>query len=163
MSMNEDVTEKVVPVRHVGRWIGVALVAVVVAMIVHTLLSKASHGLALQLEHCRAVLHNVRDTPWFTDHAGTDGMRHGHWRGARCHHRRDATFAESSAVGNCVDVHVVLSRYASLGADTRLVLHGNLVPDAQYRGAVYPLGYRSLHHHVDPYRVRCSGDRTGAQ
>ena len=44
MSMNEDVTEKVVPVRHFGRWVGVALVAVVVAMIVHTLLSRISTG-----------------------------------------------------------------------------------------------------------------------
>ena len=37
MSMNGDVTEKVVPVRHVGRWLGVAFVAAdLVAMIVHT-------------------------------------------------------------------------------------------------------------------------------
>ncbi|MGA7835885.1 MAG: amino acid ABC transporter permease [Acidimicrobiales bacterium] len=44
MSMNGDVTEKVVPVRHVGRWLGVALVALITAMIVHTLLSRLPTG-----------------------------------------------------------------------------------------------------------------------
>jgi polar amino acid transport system permease protein len=44
MSTNGDVTEKVVPVRHVGRWVGVAFIAVIVAMIVHTLLSRLPTG-----------------------------------------------------------------------------------------------------------------------
>jgi polar amino acid transport system permease protein len=63
MSMNGDNTERVVPVRHFGRWVGVALVAVVVAMIVHTLLSKLPTGSST----CR-VLNGLRhcapETEW---------------------------------------------------------------------------------------------------
>jgi polar amino acid transport system permease protein len=44
MSTNGDITEKVVPVRHVGRWFGVALVALIIAMVVHTLISKIPTG-----------------------------------------------------------------------------------------------------------------------
>jgi polar amino acid transport system permease protein len=63
MSMNGDVTEKVVPVRHVGRWIGVAFVVLLVAMIVHTLLSKLPTG----ARSCRVVgglRHCVPVTDW---------------------------------------------------------------------------------------------------
>jgi polar amino acid transport system permease protein len=44
MSTNGDVTVKVVPVRHVGQWIGMAVVALLIAMFVHTLLSKIPSG-----------------------------------------------------------------------------------------------------------------------
>ncbi len=44
MSTDGDGSIKVVPVRHVGRWIGVAAALVVVAMIVHTLLSRLPTG-----------------------------------------------------------------------------------------------------------------------
>ncbi|HET8989980.1 MAG TPA: amino acid ABC transporter permease [Acidimicrobiales bacterium] len=44
MSTDGDGSIKVVPVRHVGRWIGVAAALVVVALIVHTLLSRLPTG-----------------------------------------------------------------------------------------------------------------------
>jgi len=40
MSTNEDAPLKVVPVRHVGQWVAAAFVALLVAMLVHTLFSK---------------------------------------------------------------------------------------------------------------------------
>lgn len=44
MSTNGDTSVKVVPVRHVGRWFSVAAALVVIAMIVHTLVSKLPTG-----------------------------------------------------------------------------------------------------------------------
>src|SRR5665213_3074934 len=44
METNGDATVKVVPVRHVGQWIGAAIALVLVAMLVHTLLSKVPSG-----------------------------------------------------------------------------------------------------------------------
>ncbi len=44
METNGDATVKVVPVRHVGRWIGMAFMALFVAMFIHTLLSKIPSG-----------------------------------------------------------------------------------------------------------------------
>ena len=51
MSTDGDGSIKVVPVRHVGRWFGVAAALVVVAMIVHTLLSRLPTG----QKTCRGV------------------------------------------------------------------------------------------------------------
>jgi polar amino acid transport system permease protein len=44
MSTNGDVEVKVVPVRHAGQWIGVAFLALFVAMLIHTLFSKIPTG-----------------------------------------------------------------------------------------------------------------------
>lgn len=44
MNANGDAEIKVVPVRHVGQWIGTVLVALLVAMLIHTLLSKIPTG-----------------------------------------------------------------------------------------------------------------------
>jgi polar amino acid transport system permease protein len=44
MSTNGDGAFKVVPVRHVGQWIGMAVTALFIAMFVHTLLSKIPSG-----------------------------------------------------------------------------------------------------------------------
>jgi polar amino acid transport system permease protein len=44
METNGDAAVKVVPVRHVGRWIGMAFMALFVAMFIHTLLSKIPSG-----------------------------------------------------------------------------------------------------------------------
>jgi len=44
MTANGDVTAKVVPVRHVGRWVGSAIALVAVAMLVHTVFSKVPTG-----------------------------------------------------------------------------------------------------------------------
>lgn len=44
METNGDAAVKVVPVRHVGRWIGTAFIALFVAMFVHTLFSKIPSG-----------------------------------------------------------------------------------------------------------------------
>jgi polar amino acid transport system permease protein len=44
MSTNGDAEVKVVPVRHVGQWIGVAFLALFVAMLIHTLFSKIPSG-----------------------------------------------------------------------------------------------------------------------
>jgi polar amino acid transport system permease protein len=44
MTTNGDATVKVVPVRHYGRWAGIAVVLVLLAMLVHTLLSKVPTG-----------------------------------------------------------------------------------------------------------------------
>jgi len=48
MDTNGDAVVKVVPVRHVGQWIGTALLALVVAMLIHTIFSKIPSG----LQHC---------------------------------------------------------------------------------------------------------------
>jgi polar amino acid transport system permease protein len=44
MTTNGDATVKVVPVRHVGRWVGGAVALVFIAMLVHTLFSKVPNG-----------------------------------------------------------------------------------------------------------------------
>lgn len=44
MSTNGDAAVKVVPVRHVGQWIGTALMVLFVAMLIHTFLSKIPSG-----------------------------------------------------------------------------------------------------------------------
>jgi polar amino acid transport system permease protein len=44
METDGDATIKVVPVRHVGQWIGATVALVLVAMLVHTLLSKVPSG-----------------------------------------------------------------------------------------------------------------------
>jgi polar amino acid transport system permease protein len=44
MTANGDTTTEVVPVRHVGRWIGSFVALVVVAMVVHTIFSKVDTG-----------------------------------------------------------------------------------------------------------------------
>lgn len=61
MNTNGDVTVEVVPVRHVGQWIGMAVVALFVAMFVHTLFSKIPSGarschLIAEKVQCHAVL-----------------------------------------------------------------------------------------------------------
>jgi polar amino acid transport system permease protein len=58
MSTNGDAAVEVVPVRHVGQWIGVAVLAVLIAMFVHTLISKIPSGArACQLVSGRYVCH----------------------------------------------------------------------------------------------------------
>ena len=44
METNGDVAVKVVPVRHVGQWIGVAVIFLLVLMFIHTLVSKVPSG-----------------------------------------------------------------------------------------------------------------------
>src|ERR1700722_5404573 len=44
MSTNGDVAVEVVPVRHVGQWVGVGFVVLAFAMFVHTLFSKIPSG-----------------------------------------------------------------------------------------------------------------------
>jgi polar amino acid transport system permease protein len=44
MNTNGDVTVEVVPVRHVGQWFGMAIVALFIAMFAHTLFSKIPSG-----------------------------------------------------------------------------------------------------------------------
>lgn len=61
METNGDVTVKVVPVRHVGRWIGAVVALVLVAMLVHTLFSKVPSGQYVcqtvnGLHHCHPKL-----------------------------------------------------------------------------------------------------------
>jgi polar amino acid transport system permease protein len=61
METNGDVAVKVVPVRHVGQWIGMAFLALFVAMFIHTLLSKIPSGarschLVAGRYQCHAVL-----------------------------------------------------------------------------------------------------------
>jgi len=61
METNGDAAVKVVPVRHVGRWIGTAFVVLFVAMFIHTLLSKIPSGartchLVAGRYQCHAVL-----------------------------------------------------------------------------------------------------------
>ncbi|MFZ1063701.1 MAG: amino acid ABC transporter permease [Acidimicrobiales bacterium] len=51
MSANGDVTVKVVPVRHYGRWVGVAVVGLFLAMVVHTLFFKVASAKVV----CRVV------------------------------------------------------------------------------------------------------------
>lgn len=61
MDTNGDATVEVVPVRHVGQWFGVAFVALLVAMFIHTLFSKiptgtqACHEIAGRYQ-CHAIL-----------------------------------------------------------------------------------------------------------
>ena len=58
MSTNGDAAVKVVPVRHVGQWIGMAVVALFIAMFVHTLFSKIPSGArACHLVSGRYVCH----------------------------------------------------------------------------------------------------------
>ena len=54
MTTNGDAPLQVVPVRHYGRWLTMALVAVAAAMLINTLLSKVPTG----LEECHQVLVN---------------------------------------------------------------------------------------------------------
>jgi polar amino acid transport system permease protein len=61
METNGDAAVKVVPVRHVGRWIGTAFVVLFVAMFIHTLLSKIPSGartchLVAGRYQCHAIL-----------------------------------------------------------------------------------------------------------
>jgi polar amino acid transport system permease protein len=44
MNTNGDAAVKVVPVRHVGQWIGIALLALFIAMLTHTIFSKIPSG-----------------------------------------------------------------------------------------------------------------------
>jgi polar amino acid transport system permease protein len=62
MSTNGDATTRVVPVRHVKQWIGVAVAMVVLAMIIHTLLSKVGTG----TYHCHLVSGIRRCVPLHT-------------------------------------------------------------------------------------------------
>ena len=61
MDTNGDAAVKVVPVRHVGQWIGLAFLALFVAMLIHTIFSKipsgarTCHKLAGKY-HCQAIL-----------------------------------------------------------------------------------------------------------
>ncbi len=61
METNGDAAVKVVPVRHVGQWIGIVLLALFVAMLIHTVFSKIPSGarkchLVLGRYACHAVL-----------------------------------------------------------------------------------------------------------
>lgn len=61
MSTNGDAAVKVVPVRHVGQWIGTALLALVIAMLIHTIFSKIPSSLRTCPRvagnyHCQAIL-----------------------------------------------------------------------------------------------------------
>jgi polar amino acid transport system permease protein len=56
MSTNGDAAVKVVPVRHVGQWIGTAVLALVIAMLIHTIFSKIPSG----LRTCHKVAGNYR-------------------------------------------------------------------------------------------------------
>jgi polar amino acid transport system permease protein len=60
MSANGDATVKVVPVRHYGRWIGVAVVGLFLAMVVHTLFFKvASAKVVCQVVGATKVCHHA--------------------------------------------------------------------------------------------------------
>ena len=63
MNTNGDDAVKVVPVRHVGRWVGVGVAAVLVAMLVHTLLSKIPTGL-WKCHVANGIRHCVMPTRW---------------------------------------------------------------------------------------------------
>ncbi len=61
MSANGDVAVKVVPVRHVGRWIGLAAVSVLLAMLIHTLFFQVSSAKqACTLTNGVRVCHGVK-------------------------------------------------------------------------------------------------------
>lgn len=61
MSANGDVAVKVVPVRHVGRWIGLAAVSVLLAMLIHTLFFKVSSAKQVcTLTNGARVCHGVK-------------------------------------------------------------------------------------------------------
>ena len=60
METNGDAAVKVVPVRHVGQWVGVALLALFLAMFVHTIFSKIPSGARSchtkgGVTHCHAI------------------------------------------------------------------------------------------------------------
>jgi polar amino acid transport system permease protein len=61
MDTNGDAAVKVVPVRHVGQWIGLAFLALFVVMLIHTIFSKISSGVTSchkvdGVNRCHAVL-----------------------------------------------------------------------------------------------------------
>ncbi|MHB1088309.1 MAG: amino acid ABC transporter permease [Acidimicrobiales bacterium] len=61
MSTNGDAAVKVVPVRHVGRWFGVAAVMVMVAMLIHTMFFKVSSAkLACAVTNGVRTCHGVK-------------------------------------------------------------------------------------------------------
>jgi polar amino acid transport system permease protein len=61
MSTNGDAAVKVVPVRHVGRWVGLGAVSVLLAMLVHTLFFKVSSAKqACALSNGVRVCHGVK-------------------------------------------------------------------------------------------------------
>ena len=61
MNTNGDATVKVVPVRHVGRWIGLGAVAILLAMLIHTLFFKVSSAkLACALSNGVRTCHHLK-------------------------------------------------------------------------------------------------------
>ncbi len=102
---------KAIPVRHPGRWVTIAIIALLGAMFVNSVLTNPNWQWGFQLENAFTppVLRGVVTTLWLTVVAMLIGRR------PRRRARGDAALAEPGALGGRVVLRLVLPRHAGAG------------------------------------------------